>query len=701
MKYSYEGIREYLEGNYSVDELKNFLEKLGLNPIILEGDSPGEFEIEIPSNRADLTSITGLARSLLPLGDFKFHFPDFKIITHTDKKLPVEISSYEDCYCYAGRCIENVKVSPSSCWLKKKVESAGFRSVNNVVDITNFVFWELGQPMHAFDKDLINSKIFVRRASDGEQIVTLDGVKRTLNREILVIADNFRPVAIAGIMGGVNSQVNEKTTNLFLESAFFNPAIIRKSSKILGLRTEASSKFEKNIDPEIIVTALDRCCKLINELCGGETGELILTGSYKTKERVISLGFTRLNSYLGYDVSVNLVEEIFNRLGFQTGISGDLLNVSVPSYRQDVIHDVDLIEEIAKYHGYEKIHEEIPVAVITPSEDDSTIFFINETKDILTKLGFSEVINLGLVSMDEINNFEMGNLNPVEILNPVSMNFSHLRPSLVIELLKNFQRNSAYKNENLALFEIGNTYFLSDNKPTSDMAVSLGIMDTGDHSGFKGFSTFKGKIEYFLKTYFYPVQVQDYVIDFERDERNTGIYYNIILENIPAKEPQKDILGFIFEPAQSLLEKYDLQGKEIFISQIDLEVLKNKGFLKSYFDKNKTPSISPIRRDLSLVVKAGPESEWRFIVDNLYIPELLSAKDKIKIFDIYSFSAREKKELQKKFGFKEPVDILGLGISIFFSNEKGNLTKDNIDNKVHKIIETLEKSGVRLRHEQI
>jgi phenylalanyl-tRNA synthetase beta chain len=696
MKYSYEGIKKYLQGNYSIGDLKNFLERLGLNPVI---NSFKNFELEIPSNRPDLMSAAGIAKSLLPFGDFQFCFPEFQISHSTEEKFPVEIYSLQDCYFYAGRVIKNTKVSSSPDWLKQQVESAGFRSINNIVDITNFVFWELGQPLHAFNKSILDSGIIVRKAMDNEQIITLDGVKRILNREILVIADKSRTVAIAGIMGGINTEVNEKTTDIFIESAFFNPFLIRKGSKFLGLRTEASSKFEKGIDPQMIIIALDRCCRLIEEIAGGKTGPLVLKGDYKKEKESISFSITKLKNYLGYNIPVNFIKEVFNKLGFElSDDNSDVINVFVKSDRQDIVYDVDLIEEIAKYYGYDKIPEEIPEVVIKPTEDDSAYLFLDKIKEIFTHLGFTEAINLGLISREEINNFEMEELKFLEILNPVSVNFSYLRPSMIIELLKNFQYNSAYKNENIALFETGNKYFLLDNIPAERMTLSFGVMDRDD------LFAFKGKIEYFLKTYFFPEP--DYGTYLEKDEQNTGIYYNIIVDNtfnLLAENPGKINLGFIFEPLSVLLEKYDLQSKKIFLAQMDLELLKSKGFLKNFFDHNKIPSIPSIRRDLSLVVKAGPKSDWGYIVQFLYDLESkpLNIKDKIKVFDIYYFSDKEKKELWEKFGFEENTDIIGVGISIYFSNEEGNLTKDDIDKNVHEIVEAFKKINIRLRYEQI
>ncbi|MGC8805551.1 MAG: phenylalanine--tRNA ligase subunit beta, partial [Candidatus Ratteibacteria bacterium] len=364
MKYSIKALAEYIKGNWTQKDIERWLSMLGLNPVFTEQGDDVFIEIEAPANRGDLLSAIGLIRAISPCGEIEPVYPDTRIKEESSRTFPIEIESFDDCIFYSGRIIESVKITDSPQWLREKVTAAGFRSINNVVDITNLVFWEFGQPLHAFDLKCLKGKIVVRRAKNGEQIITIDGMKRELTSDVLVIADIEKPVAIAGIMGGMNSEVKGTTTDLFIESAFFNPVRIRRGSKLLGLATDASARFEKRIDPDFVVSGLDRCCRLINEICGGRVAPLCIAGNNQTKEKLISVQKTKIASYLGCEIPENFITRTLEKLDCGVHAETENLIVKVPAGRNDLDLDVDIIEEIAKYWGYDRIPEQMPVASI-------------------------------------------------------------------------------------------------------------------------------------------------------------------------------------------------------------------------------------------------------------------------------------------------------------------------------------------------
>ncbi|HDD64829.1 MAG TPA: hypothetical protein ENF61_01815, partial [Firmicutes bacterium] len=372
MRYSYLLIKEYLKGEFSRKELIEYLDNLGYNPLIIEDNEDLIFELEIPANRGDLLSIIGVCREILPMKSLSLQLPEINFEEKISEKMDVEVENYEDCPYYSCRIIKNVKVEPSPAWLKEKVEKMGFRSINNLVDISNFVTGFTGQPIHIFDLKKIKGGIVVRRGRENEEIETLDGKIRKLNSEILVISDSEKPIALAGIMGGKNSEVDDGTTSILIESAKFSPVTVRKGSKILGITTEASLRFEKETDIERVKEGLEWTTFLVKEVCGGEIGPLSSSGIYTSEEKKeIPLNINKLFQYLGKEISEDIITNLFKKISFSVRKEKNFFYVKPPVWRNDIKEDVDLIEEIAKYIGYSNIPSEFPIENLKPTPSES------------------------------------------------------------------------------------------------------------------------------------------------------------------------------------------------------------------------------------------------------------------------------------------------------------------------------------------
>lgn len=650
MRYSIKILGEYVGGNWTEQDLKQWLGMLGLNPVFTRENEETFIEIETPANRGDLFSAIGILRTLAPFSGIEIKYPEKDIIETSDRFLPVEIECFDDCFFYAGRIIESVKVEDSPSWLKEKLISAGFRSVNNVVDITNIVFWEFGQPLHAFDLDLLKEKIIVRRALDGEFIVTLDGVKRELSPQVLVISDSEKPVAVAGVMGGLNSEVTEKTTNLFIESAFFNPVRVRRSSKFLGLVTDASARFEKRVDPSLIIPALDRCCRLINEICGGKISKIITCGKNPDWNKSIDIEKKKIVQYLGCEIPDDFIIKVLTKLGCRVEQMSEYYRVIVPEGRSDLERDVDIIEEIAKYWGYDRIPEQMPLATIAFTPSSQEYLMLDKLRDIFVKLGFTEAVNLGFYGEIERNLFG-GQV--VEIINPLSRNYAYLRNSLIPGLLQNFRDNFNRKIDCLSLFEVGNIYCQKDHGFFEKPVACAGVVNKWD------FYSFKGMIESLLVKIGYHNSVQ------KVSRSDTGDFVEFLQEGKPVAK--------IYLPGIRILKAYDLEQQNVFLSEINLEKFLMNGFPLTVY--KPVSKYLPVKRDLALIV---PDSiNWKDVERTLF--ENIQGLENIEIFDIYR-------------GKGIPEGCTGIAISVVLANKDGVLKKEDIDATVQKIVSILKES---------
>jgi phenylalanyl-tRNA synthetase beta chain len=433
------------------------------------GLSDPVLEIDLTPNRPDCLSITGIAREIAALQGNKVKYPEISLPKSTDDiadHTSVTIMNADLCPRYAAGLAFNIAVAPSPFWLQDRLISVGLKPINNIVDITNFVMMETGQPLHAFDFDrLAENRIMVRTARENETFITLDGKERLLDPEMLMICDGEKPVALAGVMGGLNSEIEDATTNILLESAYFDPVCIRKTSKKTGLNTDASHRFERGVDPNGTVTALKRAMQLIVEIGGGKCVQGVID-EYPSpvSEKTIDVSIRRLNRHLGTRLDDVAIEKYLDSIEFKVKKTDhDRLRVTPPSFRVDITRFEDITEEIARLFGYNNIETTFPLIPADARHPDKKIESRNRAKAMMTGLGFSEAINYSFIGKESCDHLELPADDPrrklVYILNPISDDQAVMRTSLIPGLLQTMKYNVSQQNKNLKIFEIGHVFF--------------------------------------------------------------------------------------------------------------------------------------------------------------------------------------------------------------------------------------------------
>ena len=489
MKIVYEWLKEFVALKAAPADLRSRLSLAGVAIDSIEETAAGAvLDAEITANRPDCLGHYGIARevaaiyrlAVAPLRPRLKESPE-KIGAATS----VKTETPELCGRYTARVLRGVKVQASPDWLRQRLEAIGQNSINNVVDITNYVMFELGQPMHAFDIDkLAEKRIVVRRANAGEKIRTLDGAERTLAKDMCVIADAARAVAIAGVMGGSESEIGFASRNILLESAWFDAISVRRTSKALGLRTEASYRFERGTDPEMAETASRRAAELVQQVAGGE----LLEGAIdvypgRTDEKKIELSREELLRVMGADIPDRDIEEILGALGFHPvrnddnrGAAESLLarwECRQPSWRQDVTRGIDLIEEVARHYGYEKFPPRLPAAK-QPARRLPHANEMDRLRERVIGLGYQEIVEIPIVDAARDAIFRAEGLTPATIGNPLAENASMMRSSGVVSMINAIEWNVNHGQRNLRLFETGKTYELRDGKPLETPVITLG-----------------------------------------------------------------------------------------------------------------------------------------------------------------------------------------------------------------------------------
>ncbi|HZK12229.1 MAG TPA: phenylalanine--tRNA ligase subunit beta [Atribacterota bacterium] len=572
------------------------------------------FDFEIHSNRPDLMSIIGIAREIAVITNNKLKIPEIKI-KEKDKRIEedviVKIKAGDLCPRYAGRVIKDIKIEESPLWLKWKLRLLGARPISNIVDITNFIMMETGQPLHAFDLDLIKDKtIIVRKSKPGETICTLDDVERQLPANTLVIADTERPIALAGIMGGKYSEIDQNTKNVFLESAYFDPINNRKSTMKFALRTEASNRFEKGIDKEVQIYALDRAADLINKIAMGK----ISSGKIDTNEKLhqpckINLRIKRVNRILGQllekdeSETKNKIINILNKLEFKVvEDKGEYIEVIPPSFRGDVEREIDIIEEIARIYGYDKIKPTLFSTTIAQEGKNFRFRVIDKAREILIGCGLNEVITYSFISpeiFDSIRIPEGHKLrNAVKIKNPMTRDHSLMRTSLISSLLEVIKWNTNRQAGIVKIFEVGKIYLPYPDKPNSLPQEKLIIVGAINKTGRgdvweKSLSLDVFDIKGILETMFQGLKV---------------VNTEIVPGNHPAFHPLRNgkiiirgkEVGIFGEIHPEVINNYRIPGK-VNLFEIDFEnLLINVPSDIKYCILPKYPSV---QRDLAMIVK--------------------------------------------------------------------------------------------------
>lgn len=569
------------------------IDEIGLNDVV--------FEINITPNRPDCLSVLGVAREVSAILGTKLNYPNLSVKERGEdihELAKVELLDREKCPRYSCRVIKNVNIGPSPMWLKSRLESSGVRSINNVVDVTNYVLLELGQPLHAFDYDLLEGrKIVVRAAGDGEVIKTLDGVERKLTPEDLLICDGKRPVALAGVMGGENTEVSVSTKNILLESAYFDPATIRKTSRKTGLKSESSYRFERGVDPNGITKALDRAAEMMRELSGGQIAKgRIDEYPVKIEPSLVGLSIKRVNSLLGTSIDPGEVMRIAEGLGLENAQSsnGDLV-FRIPTYRVDLTREIDLIEEFARLYGYGGIPSSLPAAIMKSEGIDPEKRVQARLKEIFISGGFHEAINYSFEDYEMLTLF--GKTEALGILNPLSSEGSVMRTSLLPGLLRNTALNLNRQEQDVRLFEIGKIFIPSGKGKLPVEITKLAAAATGrrqpelwDKEEFDFFD-FKSLLEKGFDALSISGSVK-----FSRAPEigflHPGKSAVITIGN--------DDCGFIGELHPDLRDKFEI-SKRLYVMEIDLDKIAGEyGELKKAF--SPLPRFPSVRRDIALIV---------------------------------------------------------------------------------------------------
>ncbi|MHB9133586.1 MAG: phenylalanine--tRNA ligase subunit beta [Armatimonadota bacterium] len=469
MRVPYGWLQEVVPVSFPVRETADRLTMAGFEvEELLEVEGKPVLDVKINSNRGDALSMVGIGREVAALIRGHINHPTVGVAetgpaVHTLAKVIVEAPDL--CPRYAARVIQGVKIGPSPEWVQRRLLEAGVRPINNVVDATNFVMLELGQPLHAFDLDtLTDHTIVVRRARDEEPFTTLDGVERLLTGNMLVIADPSRPVALAGIMGGLNTEVTADTTNILLESAHFDRTSVRRTARANGLSTESSYRFERIVDPAGVVRAADRAAQLIVEWSGGSVATGVIDVAVPmVLTRVITLRPTRVNAVLGTEIPVAEMMSVLSSLELGVRKEDDVLSVSIPSFRPDLVEEMDLIEEVARIYGYEHIPTTVPGNIVRSGRVAPEMAFEARVRDLLTAAGLFEAISYSLIDYRFLDLMRLQESAPeraqiVPLSNPKSEEYTHLRPTLFVTLLDALRNNARRNIADVQLYELGRIF---------------------------------------------------------------------------------------------------------------------------------------------------------------------------------------------------------------------------------------------------
>ena len=665
--------KNYQEGIYVFEteqELgSDVVEVLGLNDYILD--------LSITPNRADALSMRGLTYELGALYNNKVNFNDLeKEENYEATSLQVAIES-DSCRNYVGQIVKNVEVKSSPLWLQTRLMNSGIRPINNIVDITNYVLLEFGQPMHAFDKDLVGDKIVVRDAKEGEVLETLDGEERKLQTSDLVITDGTRAIALGGVMGGKNTEVSEETKNIILESAYFNPTTVRRTSAVHGLRSDSSARFEKGIDPNMQKAALARAVELILELCPNAVVESSVGVVNKEEEKVVEITTSYINNYLGIILSTEEIAAILEGLSFTVEVTGENLVVKVPTRRPDISIKQDLVEEVIRIYGYDNLASTLPkFSKTTKGGLTYSQRMVRDLRAVYASLGFNDTINYSLVSEEEATQYTLEDHHKVRLLMPMTETHSTLRQSLVPGLLNTVQYNVARKQKNLKLLEIGRVFFGSgdDNiQPKETLYLSAAL--TGEERATKWLKE-SSSLDFFAAKGYLEVV-------FDRlglDEKVT--YKKSKLEGMhPGRFAEVHLgekrIGFIGEVHPQVADKLGLNTTYVFEINLD-EVISESKVKPKYEEVTKYPEIT---RDIAMLVDVKDEYQ------NIYnVIESVNSKliTKVELFDLY-------------VGAELLVGKKSLALTITYSDKQKTLTDEEVTAVHDKVLSALTEYGAIIR----
>ncbi|HHB2549631.1 TPA: phenylalanine--tRNA ligase subunit beta [Staphylococcus aureus] len=557
-------------------------------------------EFDLTPNRADALSMIGTAYEVAALYNTKMTKPDTtsnELELSANDELTVTIENEDKVPYYSARVVHDVTIEPSPIWMQARLIKAGIRPINNVVDISNYVLLEYGQPLHMFDQDAIGSQqIVVRQANEGEKMTTLDDTERELLTSDIVITNGQTPIALAGVMGGDFSEVKEQTSNIVIEGAIFDPVSIRHTSRRLNLRSESSSRFEKGIATEFVDEAVDRACYLLQTYANGKVlKDRVSSGELGAFITPIDITADKINRTIGFDLSQNDIVTIFNQLGFDTEINDDVITVLVPSRRKDITIKEDLIEEVARIYGYDDIPSTLPVFdKVTSGQLTDRQYKTRMVKEVLEGAGLDQAITYSLVSKEDATAFSMQQRQTIDLLMPMSEAHASLRQSLLPHLIEAASYNVARKNKDVKLFEIGNVFFANGEGELPDQVECLSGILTGDYV----VNQWQGKketVDFYLAKGVVDRVSEKLNLEFsyrraDIDGLHPGRTAEILLEN--------KVVGFIGELHPTLAADNDLKRTYVFELNFDALMSVSVG----YINYQPIPRFPGMSRDIALEV---------------------------------------------------------------------------------------------------
>lgn len=647
---------------------------LGLNDVVLE--------FELTANRADCFSVMGLVREIAAITGNKPHFPEIKLNEDDDTNLSdifaVEIADPDLCSRFSTRMLKNVKIGPSPEWMQQRLEGAGIRSINNVVDVTNFVMIELGHPMHAYDYDQIaGQKLIARRAVEGEELHTLDDTSRKAKGEMLVIADTEKAAGLAGIMGGFETEITDKTTTVVLESADFYGPCIRRTARACGLSSEASGRFERGIDSETTIKALNRAAQLLQEM-GACTVCRGIVDVYPSPKQPVYITFTpeQINRHLGTEIAKETMLSIITSVGFEvTKDENGEITVKVPSWRNDVSRMADISEEIARLYGYDKIKSTLPEGASMQGSQSDKQTFIDKVKASLSAQGLCETISFALTNeatFDKLNIPQDDALRQaIPIMNPLSDEYPLIRTTLLSSVFDNLSRNLARKNDDVALFEVG-TVFFPKALPVTELpneTVKIAGAITGrrhahiwnQSNDMVDFYDAKGIIE----ELFADLRITRYTVE-------AGTYYAMHPGKTALFKKGRDVLATIGEVHPAVLAAYGIT-KPVYIFELDAKTVMK--YMAKDFKYKALPKYPAINRDLAMLVALDINSAD---IEKAMTKAAGQNLVQITLFDVYT---GKQVEAGKK----------SLAFALTFQSNDKTLTDAEVNTAIEKIIAKLQK----------
>lgn len=642
--------------------------KVGEDPIKLMEMDDSVIDFELTANRGDLLSILGMAHEIAAIYNKKVKDIDLSYTENNEdinKNFKV-LRNTENCSIFLVKKVENVEIKESPTFIKNRLIASGIRPINNVVDISNYVMLETGQPLHYYDADTLNGVLEVRMANNNEKLTTLDGIERTLSTEDIVISDGKKAIGLAGVMGGLDTEITENTKNIIIESAIFDNVKIRKTSKEI-LRSEASSRFEKGLDPNRTYMAIERSCHLLEKYADATiVGGLVKEDTTSLKDTKIDITFENINLVLGTEVPEDAVLDVFRRLGFTYEVNGRTISVSVPKRRIDISIKEDLIEEVGRIYGVNNIEGRLPNLPIKAGSFDK------KTRNIRNKmidLGLNETLSYILVNDKEAKDFTKDDTEIIKLLDPMTEERNTLRHSISSSLFKIYEYNKARNNKDVSIFEIGKTFAKKQEKYIEETKIAclmagefyLGV----DNVKTVDFYVIKGIAEELLDYLGYGNRYSFVINDSIPDTFHPGQSAAISVNN--------DIVGFIGRV-------HPVKAKEaVYVMEINLDKLLSKKVGKmKYKEISKFPSV---KKDLAVVVdKNVAAGEIAGVIKKAAGSLLLGTK----VFDVYTGTGLE--ENKKSIAY-----------SLEFGANDRTLTDEEINQVIEKIIANLEKQGATLR----